>query len=168
MICMRERRRHRRRRTMRPWIVFGNSLVTDLSIWEAQAAALAGRYRHPALRSGGAWIVQASRAGTIDFDDLGDRPAGCDGCGGSRACDLCRAFDGRADRACRPSDSGRPLHRPGLLGRSGQDGPGRALQVGPNGSKGARDSGMDAFAAETAERWLTGTAGPDPRARLTR
>lgn len=28
-----------------PWVVFGNSLVTDLSIWDAQVAALGDRFR---------------------------------------------------------------------------------------------------------------------------
>jgi 3-oxoadipate enol-lactonase len=28
-----------------PWLVFSNSLMTDLSMWDEQAAALAGRYR---------------------------------------------------------------------------------------------------------------------------
>ena len=27
-----------------PWIIFGNSLVTDITLWDAQAAALADRY----------------------------------------------------------------------------------------------------------------------------
>jgi len=30
--------------TQAPWIVFGNSLMTDLSIWDEQVAALSGRY----------------------------------------------------------------------------------------------------------------------------
>jgi 3-oxoadipate enol-lactonase len=31
--------------TGRPWLVFSNSLMTDLSLWDDQVAAFGGKYR---------------------------------------------------------------------------------------------------------------------------
>ncbi|MEC9342794.1 MAG: alpha/beta fold hydrolase [Pseudomonadota bacterium] len=53
-----------------PWVVFSNSLVTDLTIWDAQVQALAGRYnilRYDQRGHGGTSVP----AGPCDFDQLG-------------------------------------------------------------------------------------------------
>lgn len=54
-----------------PWVVFSNSLVTDLTVWDAQVAALAGRFRvlrYDQRGHGGTGVPE----GGCDFVRLGD------------------------------------------------------------------------------------------------
>jgi 3-oxoadipate enol-lactonase len=53
-----------------PWIVFGNSLMTDLRIWDRQVAALAGRYRVLRYDQRGHGSSTATSV-PLDFDILG-------------------------------------------------------------------------------------------------
>jgi 3-oxoadipate enol-lactonase len=53
-----------------PWIVFGNSLMTDLTVWDAQAAALAPHYRLLRYDQRGHGHSTASRE-PLDFTVLG-------------------------------------------------------------------------------------------------
>lgn len=148
-----------------PWVIFGNSLVTDLSIWDAQAATLAGRYgilRYDQAGHGRSGIP----AGPVDFDSLGgDLLAVMDAAGVDHAIYVGLSMG---------VPTGLAAHRiaadrfSALVFSDGQ------AKTAPGGAagwseriEGARASGMHAFAAETAERWLTGTAGSDRRARLT-
>lgn len=147
-----------------PWIVFGNSLVTDLSIWEAQAAALAGRYgilRYDQVGHGRSGLPAAQPG----FDEL--------------AADLLAVMDAaNVDRAVYVGLSmgiptGLAAHRQaahrfaGFVFTDGQ------AKTAPGGAANWADriasaeaNGMDAFAAATAGRWLTEGAGPEVRARL--
>lgn len=148
-----------------PWIVFGNSLVTDLSIWNAQAAALSDHYgvlRYDQLGHG----KSGTSAGPVDFDMLGD--------------DLLSVMDAAGiDRAVYVGLSmgvptGLAAHKmaadkfTALVFSDGQ------AQTAPGGAagwdqriEGARATGMEAFAKETAGRWLTNATGPKKRAELT-
>jgi 3-oxoadipate enol-lactonase len=54
----------------KPWIVFSNSLLTDLTIWDAQAAALSGRFnilRYDQRGHGGTSVPEAP----CNFEQLG-------------------------------------------------------------------------------------------------
>lgn len=53
-----------------PWVVFGNSLMTDLRLWDRQAAALAGRYRVLRYDQRGHGSSTATSV-PLDFDILG-------------------------------------------------------------------------------------------------
>lgn len=147
------------------WIVFGNSLVTDLSIWEATVKALAGRYgilRYDQAGHGRSGVPRAA----VDFDDLGaDLLAVMDAAGVERV-----TYVGLSMGV----PTGLAAHRiardrfEALVFSDGQ------ARTAPGGAaswaeriQGARTLGMDAFAAETAARWLTGTAGDGLMERLT-
>ncbi|MFK8033920.1 MAG: alpha/beta fold hydrolase [Hyphomicrobiales bacterium] len=148
-----------------PWLVFGNSLITDLSIWDAQVNALAGQYG--ILRYDQAGHGQSGNPkGPIDFEVLGQ--------------DLLAVMDSAAIRqgiyvglsmgvptglAAHSMAADRFLS---LIFSDGQ------AKTAPGGAAGwaerialARASGMRAFAEITADRWLTSTSGADKRARLT-
>ncbi|WP_347919196.1 alpha/beta fold hydrolase [Paracoccus marcusii] len=149
-----------------PWVVFGNSLVTDLSIWDAQAQALSGRAG--ILRYDQAGHGQSGQpAGAVDFDQLGG--------------DLLAVMDAaQVDRAVYVGLSmgvptGLAAHRiapdrfTALVFSDGQ------AATAPGGAAGwtdrirdARSRGMDAFAADTAARWLTAGAASGVRERLIR
>ncbi|MCA8909057.1 MAG: alpha/beta fold hydrolase [Rhodospirillaceae bacterium] len=147
-----------------PWIVFGNSLVTDLSIWDAQAAALAGRYgilRYDQVGHGQSGLP-AYQPG---FDDLAaDLLAVMDAAGVDRA-----IYDGLSMGI----PTGLAAHRQaahrfaGFVFTDGQ------AKTAPGGAANwaeriaaAEANGMQSFAAATAERWLTAGAAPEMRARL--
>jgi len=54
-----------------PWVIFSNSLGTDLTVWDAQVAALAGRFRilrYDQRGHGGTGVP----SGPCDFAQLGD------------------------------------------------------------------------------------------------
>ena len=149
-----------------PWVVFGNSLVTDLSIWDAQAAALAGRYgvlRYDQAGHGRSGLPP----GPVNFDVLGgDLLAVMDAAGVDRAVYVGLSMGVPTGLAAHRLAAERFV---ALVLSDGQ------AATAPGGAagwaeriEGARASGMDAFAAATAERWLTGGAGPELRARLIR
>jgi len=148
-----------------PWIVFGNSLVTDMTIWDAQATALAGRYgvlRYDQAGHGQSGVPQRE----ITFDDLGaDLLAVMD------AADIERAIYVGLSMGV---PTGLAAHRQAadrftaLAFSDGQ------AKTAPGGAAGwaerieaAQTEGMDAFAAATAGRWLTDASGPETRTRLT-
>jgi len=54
-----------------PWIIFSNSLVTDLTIWDAQVDALGGRYNLLRYDQRGHGRSGSSKD-TLTFDRLGD------------------------------------------------------------------------------------------------
>ena len=149
-----------------PWIVFGNSLVTDLTVWDAQADALAGRYgllRYDQAGHGRSGVP----SNAFDFDDLAsDLLAVMDAAGIQRATYVglsmgvptgLAAYKMAADRF------------EALVFSDGQ------AKTAPGGAagwaeriEGAQASGMQAFAAATVDRWLTSASGEETRARLSR
>lgn len=148
-----------------PWIVFGNSLVTDLTIWEAQAASLAGRYgilRYDQAGHGRSGVPIVD----IDFDDLGaDLLAVMDAAG------VERAFYVGLSMGVPTGLSAHKLAPDRFMALAFSDG---QAKTAPGGAAGwaerigmAHAKGMDAFAAATAGRWLTEATGAEARTRLT-
>ncbi|MEQ8335634.1 alpha/beta fold hydrolase [Nisaea sp.] len=147
-----------------PWIVFGNSLVTDLTVWDAQADALAGRYgilRYDQAGHGRSGLPETQ----VSFGDLGDDllavmdEAGIDSAvyvGLSMGVPTGLAAHRRA-----------PERFTALVFSDGQ------AKTAPGGAAGwaeriagAEETGMEAFAAATAGRWLTATTGNERRGKL--
>ncbi len=149
-----------------PWLVFGNSLVTDLSIWDAQAEALGGRYgilRYDQAGHGRSGIPD----NPVDFDILGaDLLAVMDAAGVERAVYVGLSMGVPTGLAAHNQAADR------FLAMTFSDG---QAKTAPGGAAGwaerieiARNSGMDAFAAATAGRWLTDTSSPETLDRLTK
>ena len=149
-----------------PWVVFGNSLVTDLSIWDAQVKALAGRYG--ILRYDQAGHGQSGMpTGPMNFDDLGgDLLAVMD------AADVDRAIYVGLSMGVPTGLAAHKLSADRFIALVFSDGQAKTAPGGAAGwtehIEGARTSGMDAFAAATAQRWMTNATGPEMRARLTK
>lgn len=148
-----------------PWIVFGNSLVTDLTIWDAQAKALGGRYgilRYDQAGHGGSGIPGEP----VNFDTLGaDLLAVMD------VADVERAVYVGLSMGVPTGLAAHRLAQDRFLALAFSDG---QAKTAPGGATGwaerietARSSGMDAFAAATADRWLTSASSPQTRDRLT-
>lgn len=149
-----------------PWLVFGNSLVTDLTIWDAQVEALGGRYgilRYDQAGHGGSGVPDKP----VDFDILGDDLlAVMDVAGVQRAVYIGLSMGVPTGLAAHKRAADRFV---ALAFSDGQ------AKTAPGGAAGwaeriemARRSGMEAFAAATADRWLTRTASAETRARLVR
>lgn len=152
-------------RTDAQWIVFGNSLVTDLSIWDAQVKTLSDQFN----------ILRYDQAGhgrsgvpknPVDFDDLG--------------ADLLAVMDAaKVEKAIYVGLSmgvptGLAAHRLApnrFIALVFSDGQAKTAPGGAAGwderIKGAHASGMETFAAATMDRWLTDATGQDKRTRLT-
>ncbi len=149
-----------------PWIVFGNSLVTDLTVWDAQAAALAGHYG--ILRYDQAGHGQSGMpTGPITFDELGaDLLAVMEAAGIEQAIYVGLSMGVPTGLAAHRIAADR------FAALVFSDGQARTAAGGAAGwtdriAK-AQNFGMEAFAAATVERWLTRSAGEQTRARLTR
>ncbi|MEO9901467.1 MULTISPECIES: alpha/beta fold hydrolase [Alphaproteobacteria] len=147
-----------------PWVVFGNSLVTDLTIWDAQADALAGRcgiLRYDQAGHGRSGLPETQ----VNFDDLGaDLLAVMDAAGIDSA-----HYVGLSMGV--PTGLAAHRHAPerfsALVFSDGQ------AKTAPGGAAGwaeriatAAETGMDAFAAATADRWLTAATGNERREKL--
>ena len=147
-----------------PWIVFGNSLVTDLSIWAAQAKGLAGRYgvlRYDQAGHGQSGVPQAA----VGFDDLGrDLLAVMDAAGVRRATYVGLSMGVPTGLAAHAQRAERFA---ALVFSDGQakTAPGGAIAWADR-IEGARAAGMNAFAEDTANRWLTEGASAAQRAEL--
>ena len=148
-----------------PLLVFSNSLLTDLSLWDAQAAALTGAYG--VLRYDQAGHGQSQQpAGPVDFDTLGaDLLAVMEAAGVHKA--VCVGLSRGVPTALAAYRLA-PARFTALVLCDGQacTGPGGAAawaeRIG-----GARASGMRAWAEATAGRWLTATVDAATRQRLT-
>jgi len=147
-----------------PWIVFGNSLLTDLSIWDAQAAALAGDYGVLRYDQAG-----HGKSGTptdpINFDDLSaDLLAVMDAAEVSHAIYVGLSMGVPTGLAAHKRAAGRFA---ALVFADGQavTAPGGAA-AWDDRIEAARASGMGAFAAATTDRWLTEKTDATTRQRL--
>lgn len=149
-----------------PWVVFCNSVLTDLSIWDAQVAALSGRFRTLCYdqRGHGASTLPD---GPMTFDGYGaDLLALLDHC----KVDRC-LFVGLSMGV--PTGLAACLSRPEMFaGFVVVDGvarsaPGREAFWTERRDT-ARTKGMETIAQGTVSRWLPGVAADDTRAiRLT-
>jgi len=135
-----------------PWVVFSNSLVTDLSIWDVQAAALSERFN--ILRYDQRGHGKSSVSDTpLTFDSLGDDVLALLDHFGIETCTFVglsmgvptglRAFDRAPERFTR------------LVFVDGM------ARTAPTGAAAwqeridmVADQGMEAFATATAARWL--------------
>lgn len=151
---------------VRPWLVFSNSLVTDLTIWDAQAEALRGRYgilRYDQAGHGGSGVPDMP----VDFDMLGaDLLAVMDAAGVECAVYIGLSMGVPTGLAAHKQAANRIR---ALVLSDGQ------AKTAPGGAAGwldriamARSAGMEAFAAATADRWLTESAPVEMRKRLAR
>lgn len=143
-----------------PWVVFGNSLVTDLSIWDAQVAALNGRFnilRYDQRGHGGSDLSPVA----VDLDLLGsDLAALIDHQGISNA-----VYVGLSMGVPTSLAAYSPGFFRGLVLIDGQAASAlKAAESWQDRIDGALASGMPAFATATANRWL---AGRDKWDRLT-
>lgn len=135
-----------------PWVVFGNSLMTDLSIWDDQVAALAGRFnllRYDQRGHGASAIPSAA----INFEQLGqDLLAVMDAAGVTRCSYVGLSMGvptGLAAYAVRPQAFARLV----LV-----DGQARSAATGQafwaERIAFAREHGMGLLAEQTVRRWL--------------
>ena len=148
----------------RPWLVFGNSLVTDMTIWDAQVAALAERFailRYDQAGHGGSGLPSYK----LNFDRLGaDLLAVMDAAGVERGIYVGLSMGVPTGLAAHAAEAGR---FEALVFSDGQS------ATAPGGANAwaeriafAAASGMESFAAATVARWLTDASNGDLRARL--
>jgi len=150
-----------------PWVVFCNSVLTDMSIWEAQTKALSGDFRVLRYDQRGHGRSTAPK-GAMTFDDYGeDLLAVAEAFGVTRS-----TFVGLSMGA--PTGLAAYVKRPGLFSAFVLvDGVSRSATgreaYWTERREMARAEGMDRIAAETAHRWLPGVQEGAPEwQRLTR
>jgi 3-oxoadipate enol-lactonase len=145
-------------------VVFGNSLLTDMTIWEEQVASLSehvGLLRYDQAGHGGSDLPPRQS----DFDDLGaDLLAAIDAAGIERVIYVGVSMGVPTGLAAHRLNKSRFA---GLVLCDGQ------CRTAPGGAAAwaeriadAEANGIAAFASATAERWLTAGASGDRRARL--
>lgn len=145
-----------------PWLVFGNSLITDLTLWDASMPAGFGVLRYDQAGHGKSSVP----TGPVNFDDLGqDLLAVMDAAGIARAIYVGLSMGVPTGLAAHRIAADRFA---ALVLCDGQ------ARTAPGGAAGwadrikaAQTTGMEAFATATADRWLTETANAETRARLT-
>ncbi|MCR0984464.1 alpha/beta fold hydrolase [Roseomonas populi] len=136
-----------------PWMVFSNSLVTNLSVWDAQVAAFAGRYRilRYDQRGHGGTEVPAEPA---SFEVLAEDAAALMAHFGARAAVFAGVSMGAATALLLAA------RHPGLVSAViASDG---QAATAPGGAQAwqeridlAREKGMETFADATVKRWFS-------------
>lgn len=147
-----------------PWIVFGNSLMTDQTIWNDQVDALAGDFGLLLYDQAGHGASDVPQA-PVDFDDLGaDVLAVMDAASVDKAIYVGLSMGVPSGLSAHKMASDRFT---ALVFSDGQ------AKTAPGGGAGwaerienARLSGMKEFANATADRWLTSGATAEKRQRL--
>ncbi|MFK7874816.1 MAG: alpha/beta fold hydrolase [Paracoccaceae bacterium] len=145
-----------------PWLVFGNSLITDMTLWDSAMPAGYGVLRYDQAGHGKSGVP----TGPINFDDLGqDLLAVMDAAGIERAVYVGLSMGVPTGLAAHRIAADRFA---AFVLCDGQ------AKTAPGGAAGwadriqaAQTTGMQAFATATTDRWLTETASDDTRARLT-
>lgn len=147
-----------------PWLVFANSLLTDASLWDAQVAALGGRFgclRYDQAGHGRSDVPPRQP----DFDDLGaDLLAVMDHAGIDRAVAIGLSMGVPTTLAAHRQQ---PQRFAALVLADGQ------ARTAPGGAAAwaerialAQTVGMEEFARQTVDRWLTPGAPDSLRQRL--
>lgn len=139
-----------------PWLVFSNSLATDLSLWDHQVAAFGGRFR--ILR-----YDQRGHGGTpvpdtpATIEQLADDAAALMAAAGARGATFIGLSMGAATGLCLAAQPGSPVAR--LVAVDGQ------AATAPGGAATweeriafATENGMAAFADATLPRWFSKAA----------
>ncbi|WP_126975936.1 alpha/beta fold hydrolase [Frigidibacter oleivorans] len=146
-----------------PWVVLSNSVMTDLTVWDDTAAALAPRFR--VLRYDQRGHGQSDvTAGPLAFADYGaDLSALMDTLGIARAVLVGLSM---GVPSCLAAHALRPDRTAAFVAVDGvaRSAPGREA-FWTERRETARAGGMAAIAAGTAERWLPGTAADSPLRR---
>lgn len=146
-----------------PWMVFGNSLVTDLSIWDAQVAALSSRWnclRYDQRGHGGSDVTKA-----VDFNLLAqDLLAVMDRAGVARAvyAGLSMGVPTGLAACARAPERFRALILIDGQARSAPD----AVESWAERIETAQRVGMAEYARITADRWLAGPARAETLAAM--
>lgn len=137
-----------------PFVVFANSVLTDMSIWDAQSDALSGRYRVLRYDQRGHGVSEAS-AGAMDFTRYGaDLLAVMDAAGADRCAVVGLSMGcptALAALAAAPDRIAAFVAVDGVM----RSAAGRAAFWTERRETAQRD-GMEAIAASTAPRWLPG------------
>jgi 3-oxoadipate enol-lactonase len=135
-----------------PWLVFSNSLMTDLSMWDAQCRAFGGTYRILRYDQRGHGRTQPP-AGASTFDDLaGDLDAICAHVGVERAVVVGVSMGGVT--ALRLAQQ-YPHRVAGVVACDCQSfSPATAHTVWEERIRIAQESGMSGLAASTITRWF--------------
>ncbi|MCQ8781897.1 alpha/beta fold hydrolase [Mangrovibrevibacter kandeliae] len=149
-----------------PWIVFSNSLVTDLTIWDAQVEALQDRFRILRYDQRGHGRTPPG-ASAPDLPRLGaDLHAVLDHVGIDRCSFVGLSMGvptGLAAYGARPARFERLVL---------SDGQAKTAPTGAATWAGriayARENGMDGYAADTAQRWLQPEAAAGPKGERLR
>lgn len=143
-----------------PWVVFSNSVLTDLSVWDAQAEALRGCYRVLRYDQRGHGASSLPE-GPMDFHGYGaDLIALLDACGVDRCTFVglsMGAPTGLAAFLAAPERFERFVAVDGVS----RSAPGREA-FWTERRETARAHGMARIAEETAPRWMPGVAEDDP------
>ena len=149
-----------------PWVVFSNSVLTDLSVWEDQVAALAGRYRilRYDQRGHGASDVTAR---PLDFTAYGDDLVAVMAAAGAERAVLVGLSMGCPSALAAAAAAPERLAAFVAVDGVTKSAPGREAFWAAQREM-ARGEGMEALALATAARWLPGVAADDPRARRLR
>ncbi|MBS8225508.1 alpha/beta fold hydrolase [Vannielia litorea] len=150
-----------------PWLVFSNSVLTDLSVWDGQASALSDRYRVVRYDQRGHGASDVT-GGAMDFTRYGaDVVALLDALGIARCTFIGLSMGvptGLAAFAAAPDRFERFVAVDGVS----RSAPGREAFWGERRDT-ARKKGMEEIATSTAPRWMPGMAEDAPAlARLTR
>lgn len=136
-----------------PWITFSNSLATNLSMWDGQAALLEGDYRILRYDQRGHGGTQAVTA-PYSFDDLGDDVVALwDALGVERSIFVGLSMGGTTGLGLAINHGGR---LDGLVACDCRcDSPPGFAAAWDDRIKVVRDGGMAALADPTVERWFT-------------
>ncbi|WP_458097186.1 alpha/beta fold hydrolase [Roseomonas sp. WA12] len=136
-----------------PWMVFSNSLVTDLTVWDEQVAAFSGRYRilrYDQRGHGGTEVPAA----TTDLDELTEDAAALMRAFGIQGAVFAGVSMGAATALCLAARH--PELVSAVIASDGQAG------TAAGGAQGwqermdfARANGMEAFAEATVKRWFS-------------
>ena len=136
-----------------PWVVFSNSLATNLSMWDDQAAALADKLPHPALRPARPRRHRRARR-QVQLRPAGRRRDRSVRRAGDRARAFRRHVDGRHDRRSRSPSSiptGSTASCPAIAARPRRRNP---HSNGKSASPSCARSGMEALVEPTVGRWF--------------
>lgn len=136
-----------------PWVVFGNSLVTDMSVWAGQAEALRGHCNVLRFDQRGHGASSVSPV-PVDFDLLGrDLISLLDHCDIQR-CVYVGLSMGVPTGLAAYGEAPQRFEALVFMDGQARSAP-NAVQTWGERIDFAREQGMQAYAATTAQRWLT-------------
>lgn len=145
------------------WLTFGNSLLTDLSIWDAQAATFAGRYGILRYDQHGHGRSDAP-AGSVDFHRLGGDLLAVLDAAGIGECVYVGLSMGVPTALAASAAAPERFRALVLVDGQPRTAPGGGTVWAGRIAEARADFG--AFTDAAAARWLTADASPQAHARL--